>query len=91
MGCTNAGKSSILNSIVSTSSRVSARIRLRALARNPKSRWANREHSNPANDLSLEELLDIISSDRFLTESEIPGTTLEFHKVRGAKKIHAKV
>lgn len=43
MGCTNAGKSSILNAIVSTSSRVSSRIRFRALAKNPKSKWANRK------------------------------------------------
>lgn len=91
MGCTNAGKSSILNAIVSTSSRVSSRIRLRTLAKNPKSRWANRTQSDPSPDLTLEELLDIISTDRFLTESEIPGTTVDFNKVRGAKKIHAKV
>lgn len=91
MGCTNAGKSSLLNAIVSTSSKVSSRIRLRNLARNPNSRWANRKRKDPAPDMTLEELLDIIASDRFLTESDIPGTTLDFHKVQGAKKIHAKV
>lgn len=91
MGCTNAGKSSVLNAIVSTSSRVSSRIRFRALAKNPRSRWANRKYLDQPQDLSLDELLDLIASDRFLTASEIPGTTLDFKKVQGAKKIHSKV